>query len=445
MTLLFGAAVIALLALLSLVAYIDRLYFEMGKLLSRNYQENIDVWVRVVEPRLRMGRENIALSATVMVQLTQIALAMLFTAHLFLPHGYVAQPTWTEAGENFIVLVLLVMIAARLLPHAYFMRTKGIWTARMTYFIMALFYLALPVTLMLGLMLSIAALAEKPEEPDEAEAQAEAMDKLLEAGEEEGILEESDRELVRSAVEFGDKVVREVMTPRPEIFAVPGTMTLQEFTAVLADHPFSRVPVYGASLDQVTGIAFAHDLLQVADTDAEQRSVASMQRVAEFVPETKKVSELLREMQREKQHMHVVVDEYGAVAGLVTIEDLLEEIVGNITDEHDEEHGPDDVPVHEADGSVVVGGGFDVARLGELFGEHDLALPEQFHATTVGGLVTEMVGRIPLPGEVIETDGLRIEVMASSDRLIDRLRLRALMKPEPAEENGETPTSRMAS
>ena len=163
------------------------------------------------------------------------------------------------------------------------------------------------------------------------------MDALIEAGEEEGILEESDRELVRSAVEFGDKVVREVMTPRPEIFAVPGSTTLEEFLEMIESQPYSRVPVYEGTLDHVTGIVFAHDLLRIRDEDARTQTVASIQRSAAFVPETKKVNELLREMQREKQHMRIVIDEYGGVAGLVTIEDLLEEIVGSITDEHENE------------------------------------------------------------------------------------------------------------
>jgi CBS domain containing-hemolysin-like protein len=442
MTLLFAIAILPLLVLLSLVAYIDRLYFEMGKLLSREYQENIDVWTRVVEPRLHMGRDSIALSATVLTQLVQIALAMLFTAHLILRDGLLLNgglhlPTLTETCENIFALVLLVMIFGRLLPHLYFMRTRGFWTARISLFIMALFYLVLPVTLLLGLMISIAALAEPRVEPA-AENSAEAVDALLEAGEEEGILEESDRELMRSAVEFGDKVAHEVMTPRPEVFAVSGSMTLAEFTEQLSEHAFSRVPVYSESLDQITGIAFAHDLLQVADADAAERLVSGIQRPAEFVPETKKVNVLLREMQREKQHMRIVIDEYGAVAGLVTIEDLLEEIVGNIADEHDVQ-GPDDLPVAEADGAYVVGGTFEVARLSELFGESDLALPEEYDATTLGGLVTEMAGRIPLPGEVIETDTLRFEVLASTDRRIDRLRLRHIKAP--AEDAASRPQS----
>src|SRR6266567_196466 len=324
----------ALLAILALAAYVDRVYSEMGKFLAREYQDNIDAWEEVVEPRLRLGRESIALSASVLRQPTLAAIALFF---------------------------------GRLLPQILFTRTRGVWIARIRLLIQVLFYLILPITMLLQLLLSIAALAE-PEDTKEEEHPSEAMEALLEAGEEEGILEESDRELVRSVVEFGDKVVREVMTPRPEIFAVPGSLSLREFTAQINKHAFSRVPVYSTSLDHITGIAFAHDLLQVLDSDANTRTVAQIQRPAAFVPEIKKVAELLREMQREKQHMRIVIDEYGSVAGLVTIEDLLEAIVGNIADEHDEPE-VDDAPIREPNGAYVVSGAFELSRLRDLFAD----------------------------------------------------------------------------
>ena len=264
------------------------------------------------------------------------------------------------------------------------------------------------------------------------------MDALLEAGEEEGIFEESDRELVRSVVEFGDKVVREVMTPRPDIFAVPSTMTLAAFTDEVNERNLSRVPVYAGSLDEVIGIAFARDLLGVKDEDAATRTVASLTREANFVPESKKVNELLREMQRGKQHMSLAIDEYGSVAGLVTIEDLLEAIVGNIEDEHDTEEAGD-APVAEEGGTFLIPGSFEVSRLRELFlqpaaenGEGDgedtaeELLPQLltgYEAATVGGLVSEIAGHIPLPGEVVEDGPLRLEVLESTDRLVERVRV----------------------
>jgi putative hemolysin len=464
----YSLALILLLAILALAAYVDRVYSEMGKFLAREYQDNIDAWERVVEPRLRLGRESIALSASVLRQLTLAALALfsglrLYT-HTSLVPTLARTPSLGEVLRAVFELILLILIFDRLLPQLLFSRTRGLWIARILPLLQALFYLILPVTMLLQLLLSIAALAE-PEDATEEDHPSEAMDALLEAGEEEGILEESDRELVRSAVEFGDKVVLEVMTPRPEIFAVPGTLTLQEFTATINEHAFSRVPVYNGSLDHVTGIGFAHDLLKVLDTEANTRTVAQIQRPAAFVPETKKVAELLREMQREKQHMRIVIDEYGSVAGLVTIEDLLEAIVGNIADEHDEPE-VDDEPIREANGAYVVSGSFELSRLRDLFADqfepnqrvtrpaedgelHEpeemgvesgegeelkdlrdtrddptaLRLPEHYESTTLGGLVSEIAGHIPLPGEVVVEDGLRLEVLASTDRRIDRIRV----------------------
>ena len=472
MTPAYAILLAALLAILALVAYVDRIYSEMGKFLAREYQDNIDAWEQVVEPSLRLGRESIALSASVLRQLTLAAIALLSGLRLFthsaLIPSLVHTPDASEIVRTIFELILLILIFDRLLPQLLFTRTRGLWIFHIRFLLVALFYLILPVTLLLGLLLSIAALAE-PEDTAEAEHPSEAMDALLEAGEEEGILEESDRELVRSVVEFGDKVVREVMTPRPEIRAVPATSTLAEFTAQLLEHAYSRVPVYSGSLDHITGIAFAHDLLHVADTEARHRTVAEIQRAVAFVPETKNVAELLREMQREKQHMRIVIDEYGGVAGLVTIEDLLEAIVGNIADEHDEAEDHDH-PIRESDGAYSLPGSFEISRLRDLFADQfepetsasqphpdddaadsdqptrkpegrelrdtrddptALRMPEHYESTTIGGLVSEIAGHIPLPGEVVEQDGLRLEVLASTDRRVDRVRVR-LVPPESA-------------
>ena len=462
-------ALAVLLSILTLAAYVDRIYSEMGKFLAREYQDNIDSWEQLMEPRLRLGREAIALSVSILRQLSLAAIALLFGYHLYTREPAQSllfhPPGFAQIARAAAELILLLLVFDRLVPQILFTRTRGVWVVRLRYLLLGLFYLVQPVVLALGLLLSIAALAE-PEDQTEPEHPSEAMDALLEAGEEEGILEESDRELVRSVVEFGDKLVREVMTPRPEIFAVPGSLTLQQFTAAIEEHAFSRVPVYAAMLDEITGIAFAHDLLQVLDTDANSRTVAEMQRPAAFVPETKNVAELLREMQREKQHMRIVIDEYGGVAGLVTIEDLLEAIVGEIDDEHDT---PDDqdLATVTADGSVVVSGTFEIPRLRDLLldqlrspgsseersAERTESLPsmvaphetepdaegtlkvndpredvvqrlgDNYEATTLGGLVSEMAGHIPHPGEVVEENGLRFQVLAATDRRIDRIRV----------------------
>ena len=448
-----------LLVLLGLASYVDRVYSEMGKFLAREYEENIEAWTRAVEPRLHLGRESVALSASVLRQLTLAAIALIaglrLYTHVHATPMLARAPSVSEVVLTSSLLVLLILLFDRLIPQLLFTRTRGLWIAHIRYFLQTLFYLMLPITLTLGLLLSIVALAE-PEDTAEEERPSEGVEALLEAGEEEGILEESDRDLVRSVVEFGDKVVREVMTPRPEIFAVPETLTLEEFLARLKDNAFSRVPVYAGSIDHVTGIAFARDLLQAIGTDAMEATVADLKREAEFVPETKKVPELLREMQQEQQHIRIVIDEYGGVAGVVTIEDLLEAIVGSIADEHDEEEEVGE-PTREADGSFVVPGSFEVSRLRELFEQEQLgeegealaaeserkesagrsggvrvALPQHYEATTLGGLVSEIAGHIPLPGEVVEEGGLRFEVLASTERKVERVRVGPSSINEPA-------------
>ena len=318
-------------------------------------------------------------------------------------------------------IVLVVVFCGQVIPTLLFIHTRGTWAGALVWPIRLLLWLVTPITVFIRFFFSVASLAE-PAASEEAET-AGNVEALLEAGEEEGILEETDRDLVRSAVEFGDKLVREVMTPRPQVFAVPELITLEQFLDLLRQHNFSRVPVYSDSLDNITGIAFVHDLLQISDEDARTRTVGEIQRPAAFVPETKRGYELLREMQREKQHMRIVIDEYGGVAGLVTIEDLLEQIVGAIRDEH-EVDAPIEEPQREAGGAWLVPGSFPVDQLADLFGE-PVELEDTFKAATLGGLVSEIEGRIPLRGEVVLLDqtGVRIEVVSSTDRRVERLRV----------------------
>jgi len=424
-------SVVLLAVVETLASYINRIYAEFGKILTREEQDNLDAWEELVEPQLGLTREHAAICATVLQQLVLGLLALGIGAVLFDRGPLLARPSYGEIVQALLIVVLVVVFCNQLLPSLLFNRTQGRWAARLVWPIRFLLWLMTPITVFVRFFFSVAALAEEPISDEEDSAVD--VEALLVAGEEEGILEESDRELVRSAVEFGDKLVREVMTPRPQIFAVPDHISLENFLELLRVHNFSRVPVFARSLDNVTGIAFAHDLLQITDEEAHTRTVASMQRPAEFVPETKYCDELLREMQREKQHMRVVIDEYGGVSGLVTIEDLLEQIVGNIRDEHEEDVHVEE-PQRNSDGSWLVPAGFPVDQLSSLLGA-EINLGEEFEATTLGGLVSEIEGRIPLVGEVVllEHAGLRMEVVASTDRRVDRLRVFPL-RPDSGEE-----------
>jgi len=408
-------------AIVTLASYMTRVYSEFGKILSREVQDNLDAWEQDVEPQLGLSREHAAISAAVVQQLALGFIALDFGAVLFDRAPHMGRPSIAEIVQAVLGVVLVVVFCNQVVPSLLFNHTRGSWAARLVWPIRLLLWMVTPITVFVRFFYSVASLAETPASPEEEAAGD--VEALLEAGEEEGILEETDRDLVRSAVEFGDKLVREVMTPRPAVFAVPDSTTLEQFLELLRVHNYSRVPVYAGTLDNVTGIAFAHDLLQITDEDARTKTVAAIQRPAVFVPETKRGYELLREMQREKQHMRIVIDEYGGVAGLVTIEDLLEQIVGDIRDEH-EMVTPIEEPQREAGGSWLVPGSFPVDQLVDLFGE-PVGLDEHYEATTLGGLVSEIEGRIPLRGEVVVLDhaGLRIEVVASTDRRVDRLRV----------------------
>jgi putative hemolysin len=403
-------ALVLLFGVLTLVSYVDRIYAEIGKFLSREFQNNIDIFEQKIEPRLGVSRARASLSMAVLVQVTMAAIAMLVGFALF------RDGDWSifQILQAIVSLVLVVVVFNRFLPFVFFSRTKGEWFVRWITPLRVLIYIVLPVTLVLGFLQSVTTLTR--EHSDEApETQAEAVDALLEAGQEEGILDPSNRDLIQSVVKFGEKTVRDAMKPRPEIVAVPANTTVEQFIELLRSKPFSRVPVFEGTIHNIVGIVYAQDVLQVPDTEAHVRTVNSLMRKdVYFVPESKLGSDLLREMQKNNIRMAIVVDEYGGVAGLVTIEDLVEEIVGEIRDEHDKAE-----IVRESDQSYIVTGNMDVDRLNELFGTR----PETTESATVAGLVSELAGRIPQKGDVVEEDGLRFEVLESTERKVERVRV----------------------
>jgi CBS domain containing-hemolysin-like protein len=411
-----AAVLLLLVGLLTLVSYVDRLYSEIGKFLSREFQDNIDAFEQKVEPKLGVSRERASLSMAVLTQLTMAAIAML-VGFAVLRDGSWAAHEIVQAGLS---LILIIIVFNRFLPFVFFARSRGEWLARFTMMLRILIYLVLPVTLVLGFLQSVTALTKEHSDA-QPETQAEAVDALLEAGQEEGILDESNRDLIQSVVEFGEKTVREAMKPRPEIVAVSADTTVEKFIELLRARPFSRVPVYDGTIHNIKGIVYAQDVLQVPDSEAPTRTVNTiMRKDVYFVPESKLGSDLLREMQKNNVRMAIVVDEYGGVAGLVTIEDLVEEIVGEIRDEHEKVE-----VVRESENSYIVPGNMDVDRLVELFGIR----PEGKESATVAGLVSELAGRIPHKGEVVEEEGLRFEVLDSTQRRVERVRISLSSQP----------------
>src|SRR5215831_2151035 len=311
MNFVIAMALLALLGLLTLVSYVDRLYTEAGKFLSREFQDNIDAFEHDVEPRLHVSRPRAALSMAVLAQMTMAAIAMLVGFTVFRDRAW----SIYEILQATLSLILIVIMCNRFLPFVFFSRTKGQWLVPWAPLLRILIYLALPVTLVLGFLQSVTALT-KEHSDDQPESQAEAVDALIEAGQEEGILDESNRDLIQSVVEFSEKTAHEAMKPRPEIVAVPAATTVEQFVELLRAQPFSRVPVFEGTIHNIKGIVYAQDVLQVPDSEARTRTVSSiMRKDVYFVPESKLSSDLLREMQKNNIRMAIVVDEYGGEIG----------------------------------------------------------------------------------------------------------------------------------
>jgi CBS domain containing-hemolysin-like protein len=242
-----------------------------------------------------------------------------------------------------------------------------------------------------------------------------------EAAAEQRLIEGDERRLLQSIVDFGGTLVREVMTPRPDMVAIPADATLDELRALFREQEYSRVPVYTENLDNIAGIVFVKDLIRLteAETGAMRldRDLQRLVRPATFVPETKRVPEMLKEFQRKQVQIAIVVDEYGGTAGLVTIEDLLEEIVGEIRDEYDVETEP---IVDEGHGSFVFSAKVNIDQVSDRLGV-DIE-PDGFE--TVGGYVLTRIGRVPAVGESFELDGLQVEVLEAERRRIHKVRVR---------------------
>jgi putative hemolysin len=247
---------------------------------------------------------------------------------------------------------------------------------------------------------------------------------LADRGVEEGVIEADERALIESIIEFGDTVVREVMVPRPDMVTVDASFRVADVMEVVLLNGYSRLPVRGEDIDDVMGLIFAKDLMRAERDGKEDQRVDQLLRAARFVPETKRVPEMLREMQAEKFHMAIVVDEYGGTAGLVTLEDLIEELVGEIVDEFDVED-----PLVEP----LPGGALRVharASLGEINDLLDAHLPEG-DWDTIGGLLYRELGHVPYEGEWVEIDGWRLVAQRIQGRRIGRVRISRV--PAPSE------------
>ncbi len=253
---------------------------------------------------------------------------------------------------------------------------------------------------------------------NEAQITAEELRLIVERGGEQGVLEAEEEQMINSIIELGERRLHEVMVPRIAIAALPASATLEEAIDKVVDEGHSRVPVYEESIDEVVGILYAKDLLPILKAGSGPRpGIRSLLRTPVFAPESMTIDDLLHEFQRRKVHIAIILDEYGGTAGLVTIEDLLEEIVGEIQDEYDTE---EPMVVRLSEDEARVDGRADIDDLAELF-DTDLGLEDEDEYDTVGGLIYHRIGGVPSPGDVVEVDGLLLTVETTDGRRVGKV------------------------
>lgn len=404
-------AAVLLTLLLLLFSYLDRVYQEMGRVAPKRILANLNRFEAELEPRLKLERKRAAFTFALLAELMLAGVALSIAGIAI----RLAETAVHAALESVFLIVFIVILVNRFLPYVLLLRTTGEWLKPLVPVVRVLSYAVAPLRVSLEFAISVVHLAEEEEATQPADA-AQAIEALVEAGKEEGLIEREDARLIESVVEFGDKIVRDLLTPRPDIVAIEANSTVAEFKQLVVEKKFSRLPVYQGTLDEVLGIVYDRDLLVIPDSEAPQRRVRELIRPVQFVPETKLVSRLLKELQQAKQQMAIVIDEYGSVAGLVTIEDLVEEIIGDIRDE-DEIHLAD--VVKESDTSYIVRGSAPLERLREVLAT-DLRAGD---ATTVAGLVNALLGHVPQAGESVTHQGVRFEVLEANQRKVLRLRV----------------------
>jgi len=403
---------------LPIFSYLALIYRELGRMTTGRIHEHLDIFETEIEPKLRINRRSGGRTFRILGHFW-LAFIVLETTRGIV---YLVPNRW-EAGLQFLVFLSLeVVIAMHFIPDMLLYRTTGRWLLPLLPLIRVAMLVVWPIRVFLEGAETLARISEHEVERTEEQRTEEGIEALVEVAEEEGIIEKDQADLIEQVVEFSDKRVREVMTPRPDVVALQAEATLEEMHTRFVETKFSKMPVYEKSLDDIFGVVHAQDLLQIADTDLPKRKVRELVRAALFVPETKLGSDLLKEMRQRNESMAIIIDEHGSVAGIATAEDLVEEIVG--------ERGSDDFQpapdaVREPDGSLVLRGSMTIREAEELLGVH-LEETAGETVTTMAGLLSHLSGKVPTPGDKVDIEGYRFEVLEANQRKVLRLRARSL-------------------
>jgi len=363
-------------------------------------------------------RTEVLMSVHIVIQLLLVAGAVfLFGAFGRREIPYVAGMPGTIA-----LMMVIILLFRHLIPRLIAARNPEIILLRIFPVFRLTHLLLRPFTRVLMSSLNYFRRWEEEIEPaKEEETSEEEIQAFIDAGQEEGILESDEGEMIQSIVHFGNKVAREVMTPRTQIVAIDINSSIDKLVQLITSKRRTRIPVYRDDLDNIEGFIHERDVLRAGQKGENPESLRPLLKQVQFVPETKPVDDLLQEMKERGDQIVLVVDEYGGVSGLITMEDLVEEIVGEIRDEAESDG---EKIIEEGRGVYVVPGSLELGAVEEKLG---VPLVEETECTTVAGAVVELFGRLPSPGEKIEHGGIEIEILAADRRRVQRLRLKILL------------------
>ena len=429
-TWIYGFAVVLLALFLPVFSYLTLIYRELGRMTTGPVHEHLDIFETEIEPKLRINRRSGGRAFRILGHFWLAFLVLETTRGVF----YFVPGKLESVIELSVFIALEVVVAMHFVPDLLLYRTTGRWLLPLLPAIRASLWLVWPFRVFVEGAETLARISEKELEKTEEQRTEEGIEALVEAAEEEGIIEPEQADLIEQVVEFSDKRVREVMTPRPDIVAISADATLEELHAKFVETGFTRVPVFERNIDDVVGIAHSQDLLTVADADLPRGKVRELMKPALFIPETKVGSELLKELRQKGQTLAVIIDEHGSVAGIATMEDLVEEIVG---ESGDETASAVSEIVNESGGAMVLPGGLSIAELEELlgvrFGENAAET-----VTTIAGLLSHASGKVPAPGDKMELDGYRFEVLEANQTKVLRVRVRKQDATLPAKAKAKT-------
>lgn len=415
----YGTEIVVFIALLVLSAFFsgsETAFFSLSKAQVRDLRERSDLGARRVVRLLDRPRDLLVaiLIGNTVVNTSAASVAALTVTQAALAAGM--DPRWALVAQILIVTFLLIVLV-EISPKVFALKNNERWAITLSGPIRLASFIMWPVTkLLVGLVDLLARTFGV--EATRILFNEEELRTLAEVSEEHGVLEEDEREMIHSIFEFGETEAGEIMVPRIDMVAVRRDEKVEQMIQTIRDVGHSRIPVYDQDVDHIVGILYAKDLIGVDRNGHSGKAVSEVMRDAYFVPESKRIATLLKEFQKHKIHMAIVVDEYGGTEGLVTMEDVIEEIVGEIQDEFDTE---EEIIRHLDDGDILVLAKMEVSDFNREIGEDVVPKDEDFD--TLGGFIFQLAGEVPIPGQEFHHTGWSFKVKTVEGNRILSLRV----------------------